>query len=96
MQAIERAANLLNVSEYRLLTEAYLAWFGDRAKQNDIDELFSLFVMYGEVPYWAHDYAKSVLDDIAANRQVSLNSFCLVNLSPRTGDKDDLSFSIMP
>jgi len=52
--------------------------------------------MYGEVPYWAHDYAKNVLDDIAANRQVSLNSFCLVNLAPRTGDKDDLSFSIMP
>ena len=96
MQAIERAASLLKVSEYRVLTEAYLAWFGDRAEPQDIDELFSQFVMYGEVPVWAHDYAKNVLDDLAANRQVSLNSFCLFNLAPRTGDKDDLSFSIMP
>jgi len=95
MQALERAASLLNVSEYRLLTEAYLAWFGDRAKQDDIYELYSLFVMYGEVPYWAHDYAKNVLEDIAANRQVSLNSFCLVNLAPRTSDKDDISFTIV-
>jgi len=96
MQAIERAATLLNVSEYRLFTEAYLAWFGDRAEHDDIDDLFSQFKMYGEVPGWAHDYAKKVLNDLAANRQVSLNSFCLLNLTPRTGDKPDLSFSIMP
>jgi len=96
MQAIERAASLLNVSEHRLFTEAYLAWFGDRAETDDIDDLFSQFKMFGNVPVWADDFAKKVLDDIAANRQVSLNSFCLMNLSPRTGDKPDLSFSVMP
>jgi len=94
MQAIERAASLLKVSEHRLFNEAYLAWFGDRAENDDINELFAQFMMYGEVPYWADDYAKKVLDDLAANRQVNLNSFCLMNLSPRTGDKEDLSFSV--
>jgi len=94
MRTIERAASLLNVSEHRLFTEAYLTYFGDRAEQNDIDDMFALFKMYGEVPFWAHDFAKKVLDDIAANRQVTLNSFCLVNLAPRTGDKEDLTFTI--
>jgi len=94
MQAIERAASLLKVSEHRLFTEAYLAWFGDRAEIEDIDDLFSQFMMFGQVPEWADDYAKKVLDDLAANRHVSLNSFCLVNLTPRTGDKPDLSFSV--
>ncbi len=96
MQAIERAASLLKVSEYRLFTEAYLTWFGDRAEQQDIDDLFAQFKMYGEVPYWADGYARNVLEDIAANRHVTLNSFCLVNLAPRTGDKPDLSFSVLP
>lgn len=95
MRTIERAASLLNVSEYRLFTEAYLTYFGDRAELEDIDDLFAQFKMYGDVPPWANDYAKSVLDDIAANRQVSLNSFCLVNLSPRTGNKPDLTFTLL-
>ena len=59
-------------------------------------ELFAQFMMYGEVPYWADNYAKNVIDDIEANRYVSLNSFCLVNLAPRTEDKSEISFSILP
>lgn len=96
MRAIEQAASLLNVSEYRLFNEAHLAWFGDRAEQNDVVQLFALFKMYGEVPHWADNYAKTVIDDIEANRYVSLNSFCLVNLAPRTEDKPDITFSILP
>ncbi len=96
MRAIERAASLLNVSEYRLFNEAHLAWFGDRAEQHEVTELFTLFMMYGEVPEWADNYAKSVIQDVKANRYVSLNSFCLLNLAPRTEDKADISFSIMP
>ncbi len=95
MHTIERAASLLNVSEHRLFTEAYLTYFGDRAELEDIDDLFAQFKMYGEVPAWAHNYAKNVLDDIAANRHVSLNNFCLVNLAPRTGDKPDLTFTLL-
>jgi len=94
MRTIERAASLLNVSEHRLFTEAYLTYFGDRAEQQDIDDVFALFKMYGEVPFWAHDFAKTVLDDLAANRQVMLNTFCLASLAPRTGDKEELSFTI--
>lgn len=96
MRTIERAASLLNISEHRLFTEAYLTYFGDRAELDDIDDWFAQFKMYGDAPFWAHDFAKTVLNDIAANRQVTLNSFCLVNLSPRTGDKPELTFTIQP
>jgi len=95
MRKIERAASLLNVSEHRLFTEAYLTYFGDRAEIDAIDDLFAQFKMYGDVPSWVHNYAQNVLDDIAANRQVTLNSFCLMNLSPRTGDKPELTFTLL-
>jgi len=96
MQAISKAAHLLNTSEFKLFTEAYLAWFGDRADEEDILSLFSAYMMFGSVPDWADQYARTVITDLEANRQVHLNSFSLLNLSPRTGQKPEISFSIMP
>ncbi len=95
MQTISKAASLLNISEYRLFSEAYLTWFGDRASENDIAMVFAQFKMFGEVPQWANEFARSVLDDLEANRQVSLNSYCLLNLSPRIGAKPEISFTLL-
>ena len=95
MQTISKAADLLQISEYKLLSEAYLNWFGDRATDNDIATVFSQFMMFGEVPDWASQYARSVLTDLEANRQVNLNSFCLLNLSPRVGSKPVISFTLL-
>lgn len=95
MQSIAKVANLLNVSEYRLFSEAYLAKFGDRAEEEDIAVLFSQFMMFGEVPDWANEYARTVLADLEANRNVNLNSYCLLNLAPRTGDKENISFTLL-
>lgn len=95
MHTISRAANLLEVSEFKLFSEAYLAWFGDRADDDDIMLVFSQFMMFGEMPDWADQYAKSVLDDLEANRQVNLNSFSILNLSPRVSARPEISFSIL-
>ena len=95
MQTISKAATLLNISEYRLFSEAYLNWFGDRAPENDIMSVFAQFKMFGEVPDWAHQFASSILVDIDANRQVNLNSYCLLNLSPRIGAKPEISFTLL-
>lgn len=95
MQTITKAAHLLQISEYRLFSEAYLNWFGDRASENDMALVFSQFMMFGEVPEWADQYARNVMADLEANRQVNLNSFCLLNLAPRTGEKPDISFTLM-
>ena len=71
MQPITKAADLLNISEYRLFSEAYFTWFGDRANENDITFVFSQFKMFGEVPEWADLYARHVLVDLEANRPSS-------------------------
>lgn len=95
MHAISKAAQLLNTSEYKLVTEAYLAWFGDRPDDGDIMNVFSNFMMFGKLPDWADQFAKSVLTDLEANRQVNLNSFSVLNLSPRLGKRPEISFSIV-
>jgi len=95
MQSISRAAKLLEVSEFKLFSEAYLAWFGDRADDEDLTWVFAQFMMFGELPDWADSYARSVLDDLEANRQVNMNSFSVLNLSPRVGRRPEISFSIM-
>jgi len=94
MHAISKAAHLLNTSEFKLFTEAYMAWFGDRPDDGAILDVFSNFMMFGELPAWADQFAKSVLDDLEANRHVNLNSFCVLNLSPRVGKRPEISFSI--
>ncbi len=95
MQSITKAASLLQISEYRLFSEAYLTWFGDRAHEKDITFLFAQFKMFGEVPDWADQYARNIVSDLEANRQVNLNSFCLLNLSPRIGEKSEISFTLL-
>jgi len=79
MQTISKAAN----------------WFGDRASEHDITSVFAQFKMFGEVPVWADQFARSVLNDLEANRQVNLNSYCLLNLSPRVGGKPEISFTLL-
>ena len=95
MHTISKAANLLNISEFKLFSEAYLAWFGDRADDEDLTFVFSQFMMFGELPDWADQFARSILDDLQANRQVNLNSFSVLNLSPRIGSRPEISFSIL-
>jgi len=94
MQAISRAATLLNISELKLLHEAHLTRFGDHADPEDLAFLLAHFTMFGEVPDWADDYARVVLGDLAANRQVMPNSFCVLSLAPRSGDKSPIGFSL--
>lgn len=91
---ITRAADLLGESELKLLSAAYLTWFGDHADEEDMMFLFTRFMMFGEVPDWVERYADNVIEDVAANRQVTLNSFCVLNLAPRVGDKANIGFSL--
>ena len=94
MQAISRAATLLNISELKLLNEAYLTRFGDHADEDDLMFLLTHFTMFGEVPDWVDTYARGVLADLAANRLVIPNSFCVPGLAPRVGDRSKLGFSL--
>lgn len=95
MHLIRKAADVLQVSEFRIFDEAYARWHGDRASSELISELFSRFMMYGETPDWAEKFAKDILSDVDANRPVSLNTYCLLNLAPRVGSKVAVSFSVI-
>jgi len=64
-----------------------LNWFGDRADDEDLTIFFSQFIMFGDLPEWADQFAQSVLDDLEA--------FSTFNLSPRTGKRPEISFSIV-
>lgn len=96
MHYVKRVADLLQVSEYKIFSEAYLNWHGDRATEDDLAELFSRFMMFGEAPDWAEVYAQSLLTDLMNNRQINLNSYCVLNMSPRVASKKPrISFSIV-
>lgn len=96
MHSIARAAHLTQTSEYKILSEAYLYRYGDRPNDDEISELFARLMMFGEVPEWADKFAKDVVTEVSANRKVNLNSYCLLNLSPRVGrDKSAVTFNIV-
>jgi len=95
MHAITRAASLLQTSEYKILSQAYLFQYGDRPDDAEISEIFARLMMFGEFPEWAEKYANEVVTDFTARRKVSLSNYCLLNLSPRVGSsKIAVSFSI--
>jgi len=96
MQSVKKAADMLQISEYRIFSEAYLYWYGDRPDNDEITELFSRFMMFGETPEWADRFARDLLVDLEAKRKINLNSYCLLNMSPRVGTaKTSVSFSIV-
>ncbi len=56
------AANLLQVGEFQLLQLAYWEWFGEDLSKALVDRLFITYMLYNEVPHWARDYARKILD----------------------------------
>lgn len=96
MHAITKAASLLQTTEYKILSEAYLYQYGDRPADEEISEIFSRLMMFGEIPEWAEKFANEVMTDFSENRKVNLNTYCLLNLSPRVGrNKVPVSFNIV-
>jgi len=96
MQSVKKAADLLQISEYRIFSEAYLFWYGDRPNDDEITELFSRFMMFGETPDWADRFAKELIEDLEAKRKINLTSYCVLNMAPRVGSaKTKVSFSIV-
>lgn len=94
INSVSKAAQLLKTSEFNLLNEAWLTWFGDQPREQEIINVFSQLMMFGKAPDWADHFAKSVLADLEADRQVNLHSFTLLNQTPRVGPRPKISFSV--
>lgn len=56
------AANLLQVGEFQLLQLAYHEWFGKDLPQELVSRLFTTYMMRHEVPSWARQYARLILE----------------------------------
>ena len=56
------AANQLQVGEFQFMQLAYLEWFGEDLPEALISKLFTDYMLKSEVPFWARDYARKILD----------------------------------
>ncbi len=59
---VARAANILQVGEFQLLQLAYSEWFSEDMPEAMVDRLFASYMFSSEVPFWARDYARRVID----------------------------------
>ena len=56
------AANQLQVGEFQFMQLAYLEWFGEDLPEARISKIFTDYMLKSEVPYWARDYARKIIN----------------------------------
>ena len=59
---VARAANILQVGEFQLLQLAYSEWFKEDMPEEMVDRLFATYMFGKEVPHWARNYARRVIE----------------------------------
>lgn len=59
---VAKAANLLQVGEFQLLQLAFHAWHRRDMPTAAIDRIFASYMLYNEVPFWARQYARSIIE----------------------------------
>ena len=55
------AANVLNVTEFRLFELAYREWYGCVGKEVELEKLYALYWFTGLAPDWVRHYSRHVL-----------------------------------
>jgi hypothetical protein len=58
---VAQAANILQVGEFQVLQLAYHEWFGQELPEHLSDRLFQAYMLNGQVPGWARDYASRIV-----------------------------------
>ena len=56
------AAQLLDVSEFKIFEQAYRLWFGQVPDLKSTEDFFSNYLRGGIAPYWVRDMSRKVLD----------------------------------
>ena len=57
-----KAANILQVGEFQFLQLAYRDWFGKDLPESAANGIFRRFIVQGNTPHWARQYASRILD----------------------------------
>ena len=53
------AANYLEVSEFAIFSDAYSAWYGKKAPDEQMEKVFVQYLQENKVPFWVRNYARS-------------------------------------
>jgi hypothetical protein len=53
------AANNLEVSEFRIFKDAFTAWYGKEATDDQIKTVFIQYLIEDTMPFWVRNYARS-------------------------------------
>ena len=67
---VAKAANLLQVGEFQVLQLAFHDWHKRDMPEALIDRLFADYMLYGNIPFWARQYARKI---IAMDEEGKLN-----------------------
>ena len=65
---IAQAANLLEIGEFQLLQLAYREWFGHDLPDEQINQVFAVYIASQEAPDWAIRYARHIIELDARER----------------------------
>ncbi len=77
-EQVAYASRLMEKGEFDLFSDAYVAWYGRKASEAEIESYFSRYIKRGVVPFWVRHKVRAFLSDpslqkrLAKRRRVSL------------------------
>lgn len=77
MTVLRTAANILDTSEFDVLSHAYEHWYGESASTEMLNQAFSNYLKTQELPHWARHYALGVITRFEAEMRVKWKRYSL-------------------
>ena len=69
------AANYLEVSEFNIFRDAYIAWYGKEVPEKQVEKIFVQYLQENRVPFWVRNYARSrVQEESSLTRKAAEDS----------------------
>jgi hypothetical protein len=78
MNVLRDAANILDISEYDVLYQAYQHWYGKPAPGTQLNRAFSDYLKTQQPPHWARHYALHIITNYEAEMHAKCKCFGLL------------------
>jgi len=59
-QDVQLALQVLNITEFRLFELAYKAWFGEAARESELEYSYIPYLFAGILPCWVRQYIRNI------------------------------------
>jgi hypothetical protein len=63
IECVVNAANYLEVSEFSIFRDAYIAWYGGEMPEKQVESIFIQYLQESKVPFWVRNYARSLIPE---------------------------------